>query len=108
MAFARATGFNFAMRKSLLPAAAIFLGAIIFAGCTSTKNPSVQTVFQNLPANCDRKIVGEKVSANFLPRKIYNNTEGFIVYPEVCVAFGALRFADVAGDSALEQKLIAR
>jgi len=108
MAFARATGFNFAMHKSLLPAASIFLGAIIFAGCTSTKNPSAQTVFQNLPANCDPKIVGEKVSANFLPRKIYYNTEGFIVYPEVCAAFGALRFADVTGDSALEQKLIAR
>ena len=108
MAFARATGFNFAMHKSLLPAAAIFLGAIIFAGCTSTKNPSAQTVFQNLPTNCDPKIVGGKVSANFLPRKIYYNTEGFIVYPEVCAAFGALRFAHVAGDSALEQKLIAR
>ena len=75
MAFARATGFNFAMHKSLLPAASIFLGAIIFAGCTSTKNPSAQTVFQNLPTNCDPKIVGGKVSANFLPRKIYYNTE---------------------------------
>jgi hypothetical protein len=72
------------MHKSLLPAASIFLGTIIFAGCTSTKNPSAQTVFQNLPANCDPKIVGEKVSANFLPRKIYYNTEVhncFIVGP---------------------------
>ncbi len=64
--------------------------------------------FQNLPANCDPKIVGEKVCANFLPRKIYRNNDGYIVYPEVCAAFGALRFADAAGDAALKEKLIAR
>src|ERR1017187_4516781 len=108
MAFLRATGFNFAMHKSLLPAAAVFLGVVLFSGCASMKSPSAQNSFKNLPANCDPKTVGEKVCANFLPRKIYCNTDGYIVYPEVCAAFGALRFADVAGDSALEQKLIAR
>ena len=96
------------MHKSILPATAIFLGTILFAGCASTSPPAAKTVFQNLPANCDPKTVGEKVCANFLPRKIYYGKEGFIVYPEVCAAFGALRFADVAGDAALEKKLIAR
>jgi hypothetical protein len=33
---------------------------------------------------------------------------GKIVYPEVCMGFGALRFADGAGDKALEQKLVDR
>ncbi len=96
------------MHKSLFSAAVIFMGALLFTGCASTKSGSVQSAFQNLPANCDPKTVGEKVCANFLPRKIYYNTAGYIVYPEVCAAFGALRFAAAAGDSALQQKLIAR
>src|SRR5580698_330184 len=96
------------MHKSILPAAAICLGAVFAAGCASTKIPAPQNAFQNLPANCEPKSVGEKICANFLPRKIYCNPDGFIVYPEVCAAFGALRFADVAGDAPLEQKLIAR
>ena len=82
------------MHKSLLPAAAVFLGAVLFSGCASMTSPSAQNSFKNLPANCDPKTVGEKVCANFLPRKIYYNTDGYIVYPEVCAAFGALRFAD--------------
>ncbi|MBW8864460.1 MAG: glycoside hydrolase family 88 protein [Verrucomicrobia bacterium] len=96
------------MHKSLLSAAVIFLGTLLFAGCASTKNSVPQNAFSHLPASCDPKVVGEKVSANFLPRKIYYNTDGFIVYPEVCAAFGALRFADAAGDSALQQKLVDR
>jgi rhamnogalacturonyl hydrolase YesR len=96
------------MHKSLFPIAALFLGALCLTGCAAARNPSAKNAFQNLPANCDPKIVGEKVCANFLPRPIYYNADGFIVYPEVCAAFGALRFADVAGDQPLEQKLTAR
>ena len=96
------------MQKSLLSAAAIFFGAIVFSGCAAAKNSAAQNSFKNLPANCDPKTVGEKVCANFLPRKIYYNADGKIVYPEVCAAFGALRFAHAAGDSVLQQKLIDR
>ena len=96
------------MHKSLLSALVIALGAMLFSGCASMEHPTPQNSFSHLPANCDPKTVGEKVCANFLPRKIYYNTDGFIVYPEVCAAFGALRFADAAGDSALQQKLIDR
>src|SRR5208282_5642240 len=49
-----------------------------------------------------------KVAQNLLRRNISVNSSGFIVYPEVCTAFGALRFASAAVDKALEQKLIDR
>jgi unsaturated rhamnogalacturonyl hydrolase len=96
------------MRKFFFPALALSLGIIFITGCCSTKHGPAASSFQNWPANCDPKTIGEKVSASFLQRKIYYNTNGFIAYPEVCAAFGALRFADAAEDTALEQKLIAR
>lgn len=108
MVLSTANGFNFRMHRLFLSAAAIFLGAIFLTGCASVSKSPTPTAFQNLPENCDPKTVGEKVCANFLPRKISRNSGGFIIYPEVCAAFGALRFADAAGDAALEQKLIAR
>ncbi len=95
------------MHKFIFHAVALSLGAILFAGCASTQNQSAQKAFQNWPANCDPKTVGELVSSNLLQRDIYK-INGKIVYPEVCMAFGALRFAAGAGDKALEQKLIDR
>jgi rhamnogalacturonyl hydrolase YesR len=99
---------NNSMQKSIFCAATLLFGIILIAGCATSKDPAPSKAFQNLPSGCDPKAVGEKVCANFLPRKIYYNTDGFIVYPEVCAAFGALRFADAAGDMPLEKKLIAR
>ncbi|HEX9046526.1 MAG TPA: glycoside hydrolase family 88 protein [Verrucomicrobiae bacterium] len=95
------------MHKCLFHALAGFLVAGLLGGCVSAQ-PSRPDAFRDLPANSDPKSVGEKVCANFLPRKIYRNSEGHIVYPEVCAAYGALRFARAAGDAPLEQKLIAR
>jgi unsaturated rhamnogalacturonyl hydrolase len=94
------------MHKNFLRAITIFFGAILFSGCASTKN-STARFFQNLPASADPKTVGEKVSQNFLARKVYA-INGKIVYPEVCTAFGALKFARAADDKNLEQQLIAR
>src|ERR1017187_8964019 len=100
------------MHKILSGTAAIFLGAILFSGCASNQSccdPAMpaKNCFTKLPANCDPKAVGELVSENLLNRPIYK-INGHIVYPEVCMAFGALRFADGAGDKTLEQKLIDR
>jgi rhamnogalacturonyl hydrolase YesR len=81
--------------------AALLSCALLLAGCATRP-------FAALPADCDPKAVGEKVCANFLPRKIYCNANGYLVYPEVCAGFGALRFAAAAGDTNLEQRLIAR
>ena len=96
------------MRKLILPLAVWLPAILLLAGCATWRTPPASAVFNNLPPGCDPKIVGEKVAQNFLQRKIYRNSEGFIVYPEVCTAYGALRFADVTGDKLLEQKLIER
>jgi unsaturated rhamnogalacturonyl hydrolase len=101
------------MHKSILQAAACVLGAVLFAGCASMKTgagktESTQAVFQNWPTNCDPQAVGEKVTQNLLRRNISINGSGYIVYSEVCTAFGALRFASAADDKQLEQKLIDR
>jgi rhamnogalacturonyl hydrolase YesR len=95
------------MHKFICHVIALSLGAILIAGCASTKSQSAKNVFQNWPTNCDPKAVGELVSSNLLQRDIYK-INGKIVYPEVCMAFGALRFAAGARDKALEQKLIDR
>ena len=86
------------------------LAALAFlpAGCATAGPAATTKAFENLPTNCEPRAVGEAVCANFLPRKIYYNGEGYIVYPEVCAAFGALRFANAAGDTGLQQKLITR
>lgn len=96
------------MHKTLLRSAALLVGTMLFAGGAPAQTPSAKTVFQNWPTNCNPKTVGELVSDNLLKRKIYYNADGFIVYPEVCMGFGALRFAAGAGDKTLEQKLVDR
>lgn len=96
------------MHKSIFQTAVLSLAMILFAGCASVKRNSTPDCFKNLPAACNPKTVGEQVCTNLLARKIYYNAEGFIVYPEVCAAFGALRFADVTDNRTLEQKLIDR
>ncbi|MGA3284169.1 MAG: glycoside hydrolase family 88 protein [Verrucomicrobiota bacterium] len=101
------------MHKSIFQAAVCLLSAVLFAGCATVKTgagkiESTQAVFQNWPTNCDPQAAGEKVAQNFLRRSVTVDKNGFIVYREVCTAFGALRFADATGDRELEQKLIDR
>lgn len=108
MVLATPNRFNPPMHKLIFQAAAFLLGAVLSSGCAEMKNAAPANAFDHLPANSEPKAVGEKVCANFLPRKIYYNNDSKIVYPEVCAAFGALRFAEAAGDAALKQKLIAR
>lgn len=101
------------MYRSFLLAVALSLGALLTGGCAAIKenpNPDAGTAdyLRNWPAKADPRAVGTKVAENFLHRNLYLNREGVIVYPEVCAAFGALRFAGAAGDRELEQKLIDR
>ena len=95
------------MPKFILRTIAFSFGIVLIAGCVSTQNDSTRTAFQNLPANCNPKAVGRLVSDNLLQRPIYK-ISGKIGYPEVCMGFGALRFAAAAHDQALERKLIDR
>jgi rhamnogalacturonyl hydrolase YesR len=101
------------MHKFLSKVPMLFLGAILFAGCTSQQTcclvngPIQSNAFRNLPSDCNPKFIGEKISRNLLGREIYT-IRGVVVYSEICASFGALRFADAAGDKELEQQLIDR
>ena len=82
----------------------LLAGAGLLSGCASAKNH-----FTGLPAGCDPRAVGLRVTENYLARSYRTNSKaGFIVYPEVCAALGAMRFADATGNAELKQKLIAR
>jgi rhamnogalacturonyl hydrolase YesR len=107
MALAGEKRLNFPMHKLIPALVALCFGIWLTSGCASA-NLSSPVALRSFPANCDPKLVGEKACANFLPRKIYYNSDHKIVYPEVCAAFGALRFAHVAGNAGLQQKLIDR
>jgi hypothetical protein len=101
------------MHKSIFHAAR-FARRNFFTGCASHQSnlaccdPSgpAKTYFQNWPT-CDPKTVGELVSSNLLNRPVYK-IAGKIVYPEVCMGFGALRLPTAHDDRALKQKLIDR
>jgi len=95
------------MHKAICSTTAFSIGVILFFYSASTKGQPAQATFQNWPTNAEPKAVGELVSENLLKRPVYK-IGGKIVYPEVCMGFGALRFADGAGDKTLEQKLVDR
>ena len=90
------------MKKPILLGVAS-LAAVLFTGCATAKNN-----FTNWPKDCDPHTVGVRVTENFLDRNFRTNKTGVIVYPEVCAAFGAMRFADAAGEAGLKQRLFDR
>ena len=96
------------MHKSFFRIAVLALSVLVAAGCASAKKDPGPVAFQNWPAKANPKAVGELVSENLLKRPIYYNADGYIVYPEVCMGFGALRFAAAADDKVLLKKLIDR
>src|SRR5690348_9752522 len=82
---------------ALVPVAGLtFLALTGCSTCSCTKHgavagspsPAAHKYLSDWPANADPQLVGEKVAADLLPRKIYLNAGGKIVYPEVCAAFG--------------------
>jgi unsaturated rhamnogalacturonyl hydrolase len=93
------------------------IGAFLTTGCVpekgmeTGKTESVEKaagIFQNWPTNADPKIIGESLARNLLARNYLTNKAGFVVYPEACAGFGAVRFARAAGDQELLQKLAGR
>lgn len=82
---------------------------VLLAGGCCTHRLDGSASFRNLPANADPKVVGHAMAENFLRRPhAVNKSIGFIIYPEVCTAYGALRFADATGDTVLKEKLVRR
>jgi rhamnogalacturonyl hydrolase YesR len=104
MALMAAKRFNLLMRKHCFLLVALLLSLAWLPGCATAGND-----FAQWPAGRDPRTVGLRVSENYLDRSYRTNSRsGFIVYPEVCAGFGALRFADATGNTDLEKKLIAR
>ena len=99
------------MNKIVIQLMALLAATCLFTGCasTNTHRSAVTASFSDFPANSDPKTVGLLVSENYLARTYRTNKPaGFIVYPEVCAAFGALRFADATANADLKRRLISR
>jgi rhamnogalacturonyl hydrolase YesR len=90
------------MKINVLFATAFLTAASLFTGHAAAEKSATW------PANADPRTVGRRVAENYLERSFRTNKTGVIVYPEICAAFGALRFADATGDAALKEKLIRR
>jgi rhamnogalacturonyl hydrolase YesR len=76
-----------------------------------TTFPSVASpagFFGEFPANANPRIMGTKVAANLVNRAIIEGRNYGVIYPEVCAAYGSIRFAGTVKDEALLNALIKR
>jgi unsaturated rhamnogalacturonyl hydrolase len=106
---------------SILPL--LFLG--IFTACGTSGKISRPYDLGGFPQNADPYAVGAKVTERFLSRPhsstgswyteeqrqkggLFNYPVTYIVYPDVCAWYGALRFTEVTNDTGLFDKLVSR
>jgi rhamnogalacturonyl hydrolase YesR len=102
-------GLQILMHKSILSALGLSLAVLLLNGCcTHFRSRAALACFQNFPTNASPRAVGEEIAQNFLARKHATNRSGYIIYPEVCTAYGGLRFADTIGDAVLKERLVRR
>lgn len=82
----------------------------LFSACAAPRAEfKASASLVDFPAAANPRTIGLRISENLLERNFRTNKPaGYIVYPEICAAFGALRFADVTGETNLEHKLFAR
>jgi len=98
------------MKNRIALGICLFAITVLFSACAApraeVKTPASLTEF---PANANPRVIGLRVAENLLERNYRTNKPiGYIVYPEICAGFGALRFAEVTGDTNLEHKLLSR
>jgi len=60
-----------------------------------------------IPPVCQPQEIGRRIAANLRKRDFFTGKSG-LKYPEVCTAYGALRFAAATKDQALLDQLVAR
>jgi rhamnogalacturonyl hydrolase YesR len=63
--------------------------------------------FGNWPPGTSPAEVAKLVAENFAARP-FERPERFIIYPEVCAWYGSLTYADLTGNSALRERLVAK
>ncbi len=88
------------------------LSCLLLAGC-ATNPPKRTEHFTDWPPGTAPAEVGKRVAENFLPRQFRYQTNPQkahlgVIYPEVCAWYGALTVAQLTGDTALQQRLIAK
>jgi unsaturated rhamnogalacturonyl hydrolase len=69
--------------------------------CSATAACAQQKYFADWPENADPHAVGDRVAAHFVTSSHMTP----INYPEVCVWYGALRYAEATGNTDLEKQL---
>ena len=87
---------------------ALWLGSFFVLGllCTTLRAADFWGAW---PDGCGPKVVGKRIATNLLDRTDYmTGRNGGLSYPEVCTAYGSMRFTDATGDKELLDKLIAR
>ena len=85
-----------------------FVLCVFVFGCQSAPRSQV---FTNWPAGASPKEIGKRVAENYLARQFdfqTNPRRDYVIYPEVCAWYGALTFAQLAGDTELQAKLTKR
>lgn len=70
------------------------------------RSTAQQNYFSDWPAGTSPNEVGKRVAEHFVVSPHQNPR--FIIYPEVCTWYGALTFAQLAGDKDLSSRLIQR
>ena len=76
----------------------------LFLICASAVVVAQQKYFQDWPENADPHQIGDRVAMHFLESAHLSP----ITYPEVCTWYGALKYAEATGNTALEAELQAR
>ena len=110
MARSEGFSFNLGMPNYLFRLSPVLLGLVLLSACAAPNGSrKLSNALTSFATAADPRVIGLRVADNYLDRNYRTNSKaGFIVYPEVCAAFGALRFADATGNTNLEEKLIAR
>lgn len=110
-------------KMRLLMHCAVALLTVALCSCTQ-KNAGIEALC-DFPQEADPIKVGKLVANRFLSRPhsntgswyteeqrkdttLFNNPVGYVVYPDVCAWYGALSFADRAGDEELLRRLTER
>jgi len=97
------------MNQSIFWNKSILVCSLLTSALGFARGASSPQSFSNWPAYCNPQAVGQRVVDNYLAHAIWTNkSSGSIIYPEVCAAFGAMRFAEATGNDALKTKLISR
>ncbi len=86
--------------------------AILVAGLLPRLGAAMPPEFADWPAGASPEEIGRRVAENFVIRPFVWQTDPasrqVVIYREVCAWYGALGYAELAGNQALRQRLVAK